>query len=136
MDLAKLAEQFLVDDDAPPERLGQLIQRLIPYCVVGKSGRVELTGATRSGKQGVKLVLAARLVASKLKGSSVGSEVTTEELSEFTSLPKNQAIARAKECVDEKFAERTARGSYRARKHKIEAFLNSLSQAGGSRRDS
>jgi hypothetical protein len=78
------------------------------------------------GKQQVKLVLAARLLASKLDDAILG-EVTVEQLSEYTGLPKDQAAARAKECMDERFADRSARGSYKARPLKVEEFLDGLS---------
>lgn len=132
MDLSKLKEQFLVEDDVKAERLGQLIQKLLPHCVVGKNGRVELKSTDLSAKQQVKLLLAARLVASKLE-PSVSGEVSAEEISEYTGLPKNQAIARARDCIGDKFAERAARGSYRARQHKIESFLSELPQAQNTR---
>lgn len=129
MDLKKLSQQFLIDDEAMPERLVELIQKLLQYCAVRKSGAVEIVRSNFSGKELVKLVLAARLVASKLEESSVNGEVTAEEIAEYTGLPKNQAAARAKETVDERFAERSARGSYRARQHKLDNFLSELSKA-------
>lgn len=126
MDLNKLTEQFLVDDEATPEKLGEWIQKLLPYCVVRKNGTVDMVGGKLSGKELVKLVLSARLVASKLKESSINSEVTAEEIAAYTGLPKNQAAARAKEAVDERFAERSARGSYKATQHKLNDFLGGL----------
>jgi predicted transcriptional regulator len=66
------------------------------------------------------------MVGSKIEGSSVNAEVTAEEISAYTGLPKDQVSARAKECVDEGFAERTNRGSYKARQFKIEAFVGGL----------
>jgi predicted mannosyl-3-phosphoglycerate phosphatase (HAD superfamily) len=128
MDLDKLSEQFLVSEEPSRDRLGGLIQRLLPHCVVRKNGTVDITHSDRPGKELVKLVLSARLVASKLKGSSVISEVTAEEISEYTGLPKNQAAARAKESVDDKFAERVGRGSYRARLQKVEQFVQGITE--------
>ena len=126
MELDKLKEQFLVDDDVRTERLEQLIRQALPHCVVDRKGGVHLRGPDRSGKDQVKLVLAGRLVASKLD-EAVSSDVSVDQLAEYTGLPKNQAAARAKECLDEKFAERSARGSYKARVNKVEEFLNALS---------
>ncbi len=125
MDLAKLRSEFLVDDEVSTERLSILIESLLPHCVVSKKGKVEIKRADLSGRQLVKLVLVARLVAHKLD-ESVGDEVNADELAESTGLPKNQATARAKECVDEGFAERSARGNYRARPRKVDAFLTEL----------
>src|SRR5580698_6877681 len=119
MSLEDLAGQFLVEDSIGSERLQRLLEKLLPHCVVHKNGAVDITG-NFSGKESVKLVLAARLVASKLKDSPVSGEVTLEEISAQTGLPKNQAAARAKDCVDEKFAERAGQASYKARQNKLE----------------
>jgi hypothetical protein len=101
------------------------ISRALPHCVVDKKGFVHIKDHNRPGRDQVKLVLAGRLLASKLDDAVI-SDVTVEQLAEYTGLPKNQAAARAKECLDEKFAERSARGSYRARVNKIEEFLDLL----------
>jgi hypothetical protein len=127
MSLDDLRSQFVVDDDVRSEKLEALIQRALPQCVVRKNGSVEIKRSDLTGKQTVKLVLAARLLASKLEESVVG-EVTVEQMSEYTGLPKDQAAARCKECLDERFAERSTRGTYRARMLKIEEFLDGLSQ--------
>ena len=102
-------------------RLEQLLRsKALPHCVVDKKGTVhpEERGPVR--KEQVKLVLTGRLIASKLE-AQVSGEVTVDQLAEYTGLPKNQAAARAKECLDEKFAERSVRGSYKARVHKLES---------------
>jgi hypothetical protein len=133
MSLEDLAGQFLVEDSMGSERLQRLIEKLLPYCVVHKNGQVDITATNFSGKELVKLVLAARLVASKLKDSPVNEEVTLEEISGQTGLPRNQATARAKDCVDEKFAERVGQASYKARQNKLEAFLEELNQVKGKK---
>jgi hypothetical protein len=125
MDIAKLRSDFLVDDEVSPERLLTLIESLLPHCVVSKKGKVEIKRAGLAGRQLVKLVLVARLAAHQLD-ETISDEVNADELSENTGLPKNQATARAKECVDERFAERSARGNYRARPRKVDGFLNEL----------
>jgi hypothetical protein len=125
MSLEELKEQFLVDDEIRTDRLEQLVRKALPHCVVDKKGAVHIKDVGRSGKEQVKLALAGRLVASKLD-EAVSGEVTVEQLAEYTGLPKNQAAARAKECLDEKFADRSSRGSYKARVNKVEEFLNSL----------
>ena len=60
MTLEQLREQFLVDDDVPNEKLEQLIQKALPYCIVRKNGSVELRRSDLSGKQQVKVTLTAR----------------------------------------------------------------------------
>lgn len=133
MSLDELGKQFLVDDEVRNERLEQLLKKALPHCVVDTKGTVHLKNLNLSGREQVKLVLAGRLIASKLPGAAVSNEVTVEQMAEYTGLPKNQATARAKECLDEKFAERSARGSYRARVHKVEQFLDTLTITSPSR---
>lgn len=128
MDLKSLSEKFLVSEETTPQVLTELIQGLLPHCVVRKNGAVDVTAASLSGGDLVRLVLAARLVASKLPDSAISSEVTTDEIAEYTGLPRNQAAARAKDTVDQKFSERSARGSYRARQNKVQEFLRSLAE--------
>jgi hypothetical protein len=129
MDIAELTGKFLIDDEIATDRLSQFIQQLLPYCKVRKNGKVDVLADNLSGRDRVKLVLAARLVASKLEGSAVNGDLCADEISEYADLPKNQAAARAKECADERFAERSARGSYKARPDKLPAFLKELAKA-------
>jgi hypothetical protein len=126
MDLEKLRKEFFVNTDLAEEDLAHLIQALRPFCAVDKSGNVKVRRADLSGRQQIKLVLAARLVAHKLN-ESISEEVDADDLSGSTGLPKNQAAARAKECVDEGFAERGARGSYRACAGELNGFFRELS---------
>jgi len=135
MTLEDLRERFVIDDEVRSERLEGLIQKALPHCVVHKNGGVEVKGARLSGRQLVKLVLAARLLASKLEGD-IACDVTVEQIAEYTGLPKAQAAARAKECLDERFAERSSRGSYKARLLKIDEFLDQLAQVEKSGRTS
>src|SRR5262249_24420994 len=132
--LEKLKEQFLVDDDVPNEKLEQLIQKALPHCMVRKNGAVDLRRSDLSGKQQVKLTLSARFLAAKLD-DSVLSDVTVEQLDEYTELPEDEAAERAKEWLDERFAERSSTGSYKARPLKIEEFLNALCQTKDVKRE-
>jgi hypothetical protein len=126
MTLEELRDKFLIDDEVRTERLERLINKALPHCVVHRNGSVELKQEGLAGKDQVKLVLTARVIASKLD-ESVSDEVAVDQIAEYTGLPKNQAAARAKECLDERFAERSSRGTYKARLMKIEEFLNALS---------
>jgi predicted mannosyl-3-phosphoglycerate phosphatase (HAD superfamily) len=132
MSLDDLRSQFVIDDNVRSEKLETLIQKALPNCVVRKNGSVEIKRTDLSGKQSVKLVLSARLLASKVD-DTVAAEVTVEQLAEYTGLPKDQAAARAKECLDERFSERSSRGSYKARLIRVEEFLDSLSQHRGAK---
>jgi hypothetical protein len=135
MSLEQLASEFLVDDEVGSKRLEKMIEKLLPFCLVRRNGAVEIVGGGLSGKDQVKLILSARLVASKLGGTAVTGDVTVDEVGQYTGLPRNQAAARAKECFDERFAERTSRGSYRARLHKLDDFLEQLSASRISKKD-
>jgi hypothetical protein len=129
VDIETLSKQFLVDDEVGSDRLGKIIEGLLPYCVVRTNGSVEVAVEKFSGKNQVKLVLASRLVASKLERSTVSGEVSASEISKYTGLPKNQAAARAKDCVDERFADRSTRGTYIARQNMLERFLAELTSS-------
>jgi hypothetical protein len=126
MDLKTLSEKFVISEETTPQLLAELIEGLLPHCVVRKNGVVDISAAGLSGGDLARLVLAARLVASKLPDSAISGDVTTDEIAEYTGLPRNQAAARAKDTVDQKFSERTARGSYRARQHKVRDFVRNL----------
>jgi len=130
MSIEELRNEFLVDDDLGEEKLASVIKRLLPICVVDKRGSVEIKRGGLSGRQLVKVVLAARLIAHVLD-QAISDELNAEELAANTGLPKNQASARAKEAFDEKFADRTARGNYRARMRKIHEFLDELTGKAG-----
>ncbi len=129
MSLDDLRGQFVVDDDVRNEKLEELINRMLPHCVVRKNGSVELKRSGLAGKQRVKLVLAARLLASKLD-DAIAEEVAVEQISDYTGLPKDQAAARAKECLDRNGSLSEAPGcSYKARILKVEEFLSGLAEA-------
>ncbi len=132
MDIDELKARFLVDGEIQKERLAQLVHKALEHCVVHKNGTVELKHKSLAGRDQVKLVLSARLLASQLDESR-SSDVTVEEIAESTGLPKNQVVARAKECLDERFSERSARGSYKARALKVEDFLDTLGRSKPSR---
>jgi Fic family protein len=134
MNMDELKAQFLVDDEVQVDRLARLVEKALQHCVVHKGGTVEVRDRSLPGKDQVKLVLSARLLASKLE-ESLSGDVTVEEIAKSTDLPKNQVAARAKECLDERFAERTTRGSYKARALKVEEFLDTLSKPKGARHE-
>lgn len=59
------------------------------------------------------------------------SEISVEELSANTGLPKDQVRARAAELVKEKLATSPKRGYYAAVPYKVEALVDSVSAADG-----
>ena len=122
-----LRRQFLVDEDLDEERLAALIKKLLPICVVNKKGVVQIKRSGLPGRDLVKIVLVARLVAHKLD-ESIPDELDAAALAANTGMPRNQVAARAKEVVDEAFAERTTRGNYRASLWKVNEFLEELTK--------
>lgn len=134
MDIDLLKAQFLVDGEVRSDKLARLVEKALEHCVVHKTGTVEVRDRSLPGKDQVKLVLSARLLASKLE-ETLSGDVTVEEIAKSTDLPKNQVAARAKECLDERFAERSARGSYKARALRVEEFLDTLSKPKGARHE-
>ncbi len=129
MSLDDLRRAFLVNEDLDEERLAALIKRLLPICVVDKNGVVQIKRPGLPGRSLVKIVLLARLVAHRLD-ESIPDELDAAGLAANTRMPKNQAAARAKEVVDEAFAERTTRGNYRACMWKVDEFLDELAEQG------
>jgi hypothetical protein len=124
MSLDQVARQFVVDEEIADERLERLIQKLLPFCVVSKTGAVRISASGLSGKDQMKLVLSARLAASRLKESPIRADVSAEEACAY----KNQVVARMKECADDGFADRVERGMYRARQHKLDGFIDELAE--------
>jgi hypothetical protein len=125
MSIDELKKKFFVDEDALKVRLEPIISKALLQCRIDKNGQVLITNRNLSGKDQLKLVLAARAIASQLD-PSVKAEVTTVEIGKYTGLPQNQIRARGKDATQEKFAESPKRGVYRAFVHRIEDFLDDI----------
>ena len=132
MNIEELKRQFIVEGDVLKERLETLVSQALRHCRIDKSGQVLITDTQLSGRDQVKLVLAARAIAALLD-ENIRPEVSVVEIGKCTGLPANQVRARGKESIEDKFAESTGAGVYRAIPHKIEAFLDSLSIAAKSK---
>ena len=128
MSIDELKKQFLVDEDVVKERIENLLTKVLPHCVVDKKGTVHINDSKMSGPNKFKLVLCARYLASQLD-AKISSAVPIADVETSTGLPASQVRARAKDAVDCKFAETDSQGVYRAKPHKIEAFLDSLGSA-------
>lgn len=126
MNLEELKKKFIVDDDVLKARLQTIVSKALDHCQLDKHGQVLISNTKLSGRDKVKLTLAARAIAAQLD-PKISPEVTGPEIGKYTGLPINQVRARAKEAVDDKFAESTQAGTYRAMPHKIESFLDSIS---------
>ncbi len=130
MSIEELKKEFIVDEDALKTRLEPIISKAMVHCKIDKRGQVLLLNPLLSSKEQLKLILAARAIASQLE-SSIAAEVTTEEIRKFSGLPQDQVRARGKDAIAEKFAQSASRGVYRAFAHKIEDFLDSLPKPAG-----
>jgi hypothetical protein len=126
MNLEELKKKFIVDDDVLRARLQTIVSKALDHCQLDKHGHVLISNAKLSGRDKVKLTLAARAIAAQLD-PKISPEVTGPEIGKYTGLPINQVRARAKEAVDDRFAESPQMGTYRAMPHKIEPFLDSIS---------
>jgi hypothetical protein len=126
MNIEELKKQFIVEGDVLKERLEPLVSQALKHCRIDKSGQVLITDPQLSGRDQVKLVLAARAIAAQFD-DNIRPEVSVVEIGKCTGLPANQIRARGKESIEDKFAESSAAGVYRAIPHKIEAFLDNLS---------
>ena len=138
MSLEELKRQFIVDDDVLKSRLEPIVAKALAHCRIDKIGQVHITNTKLSGKDQVKLALAARAIGSQMDATIV-AEVTVAEISRYTGLPGNQVRARGKDAIEDKFAQSPRSGVYCAFPHKVEAFLDSISAAqskGKSSKDS
>jgi len=121
-----LKSLFIVDDVIQSEKIESLVRKALAFCVVGKNGAVHFKDEKLSARNKIKLTLAARALASQMD-DQINSAVSNEELAGSTGLPSNQIRARLTEIQNENFADSAGRGSFKARTHKIESFLDELS---------
>jgi hypothetical protein len=132
MGIEELRKQFIVDENVLKARLEPVVNKALAHCRIDKDGRVEIRDTRLSGKEQVKLTLAARAIGSEMD-SAISPEVSVVEISKFTGLPANQVRARGRDAIEDKFAQSPRSGVYRALPHKIEAFLDTLAAATAKR---
>jgi hypothetical protein len=125
MSIEELKKAFIVDDDLFRARLESIVTKALAHCRMDKNGNVEIKNPKLSGRDQVKLTLAARAIAAEMD-PAISADVTVAQLAKSTGLPPNQVRARGKDAIVERFAESPRTGVYRAMPHKIEAFLNEL----------
>lgn len=126
--IEELKKQFFVDEDFLKVRLEPIVAKALTHCRINENGHVLITDANLSGKEQVKLVLAARAIGSQMD-AGISPDVSVAEISKFTGLPGNQVRARGKDAIEDRFAQSPKTGVYRALSHKVEAFLDSLNAA-------
>jgi hypothetical protein len=110
MSIDDLKKQFIVNEDVLKSRLEPVVTKALTHCRIDKDGRVEIRSTRLSGKDQVKLTLAARVI---------GAEMDR---------------ARGRDAIEDKFAQSPRLGIYRALPHKVEQFLDSLPAAQTSKR--
>jgi hypothetical protein len=128
MNIEELKKRFIVDEDVLRARLEPILAKAIGHCQIDKNGQVLITDTKLSGKERVKLTLAARSIGSQLD-PTISAEVSVGEIAKFAGLPTNQVRARGKDAIAERFAQSPRSGVYSALPHKIEPFLDSLEAA-------
>ena len=126
MSLEELKKQFFVDEDALKTRIEPVVAKALKHCRIDKNGQVLILDSSLSGKDKVRLTLAARAIAAQLD-AQIPAEVKVTDIAKYTGLPANQIRARGKDAIEDKFAESPEAGVYRAFPHKIEEFLDSIS---------
>ncbi|MGA3135965.1 MAG: hypothetical protein ABSC88_08240 [Terracidiphilus sp.] len=125
MSIEELRKKFIVEDDVLRNRLEAIATKALVHCVVDKKGAVHFNNPRLTGREKLRLTLAARAIASQME-SGVRAEVSVAELSENCGVPKNQVRARAADLINEKSATSRKRGYYTAVPHKVEALLDSI----------
>jgi hypothetical protein len=133
MGIEELKKQFIVDEDVLKSRLEPVVAKALAHCRIDKDGRVEIRSTRLSGKDLVKLTLAARVIGAEMD-PSISPEVSVAEITKSTGLPANQVRARGKDAIEDKFAQSPRSGIYRAHPHKVEQFLDGLPAAQTSKR--
>src|ERR687892_531392 len=99
----ELRKKFILDEDAATERVERLVAEMCEWCVVDSKGRVIIQREELASRDRVKLVLAARWLASELDGG-IQPGVSVAELEASTGLPRDQLRARLSELVRSRFA--------------------------------
>jgi hypothetical protein len=125
MSIEELKKKFIVDDDALKNRLEAIATKALKHCVLDTKGNVLFNDPKLTPTERLRLTLAARAIGSQMD-SKMKSEVSIDELSENSGLPKNQVRARAAELVKQKLAVSPKRGVYKAVAHKVEALIDSV----------
>jgi hypothetical protein len=125
MSIEELKKQFIVDEDVLKSRLEPVVAKALVHCRIDKDGRVEIKSTRLSGKDLVKLTLAARVIGAEMD-PAISPEVSVAEITKSTGLPANQVRARGKDAIEDKFAQSPRSGTYRALPHKVEQFLDGL----------
>jgi ATP-dependent protease HslVU (ClpYQ) ATPase subunit len=121
----ELRKRFILDEDAASERIERLVAELCEWCVVESKGRVIIKRDDLASRERVRLVLAARWLASQLD-DTIQAEVSVAELEASTGLPRDQLRARLSELARSRFTTVASRGVYVAVPTQVEALAREL----------
>jgi hypothetical protein len=102
--------------------------KALQHCVLDTKGNVHFNNSKLNSREKLRLTLAARAIGAQMD-TKMKSEVSVEELSVNTGLPRNQVRARAAELVKEKLASSPSRGHYAAVPYKVEALIDSVADS-------
>lgn|GEM_PF-4479561 len=125
MSIEELKKRFIVDDDALKSRLEAIATKALDRCVLDTKGNVHFNNPKLNPREKLRLTLAARAIGAQMD-SKFKAEVSVEELSVNSGLPKDQVYARAGELVKQKLATSPKRGYYAAIPYKVEALIDSV----------
>jgi hypothetical protein len=131
--LKELKSKFIIyQGQFEEERTPMLIEKVLKFVRVSKDGKVifQTRGALNNINQ-VKLVLVARFLANKLE-PSISSEVSVNEIVDFTGIEIKQVSARLSTFVNERFAIRSERGVFSVAPFFVEVFLNEIDKRSNS----
>jgi hypothetical protein len=123
--MEELKKKFIVEEKLDEKRIGNFVERTLPFCKVTKDGMIIIEIKGLKALEKVKLALVARFLANKLD-NSIPAEISNGELSTSLSIPEDQIRARMAELGEEKFATQVKRGLHQANPLQIERVIEEL----------
>jgi hypothetical protein len=92
MSIEDIRKKFIVDDDALKSRLEAIAAKALQLCVLDRKGNVHFSNSKLTPRERLRLTLAARAIGAQLD-DKLKAEVSVDDLSANTGLPKNQVRA-------------------------------------------
>jgi hypothetical protein len=120
-----LKNSFFVDENPDDKKVEEYTKKIMPYCRPNKQGAPVFSNQDIKSLDRIKAFLVVRYIANHWE-TSIPREIVLDEFVNLLDIPKTQVIARLKDIRDEKFADVTDSGSYRAKPNKIPEFLDRL----------
>lgn len=124
----ELKKDFIVDEQYyEKEKMPELIKGLSKFCKVGTGGKIYIEFNNLTTRERIKLVFAARLLASKLEKNII-PQMSVDEVVDSANVPRDQVIARLSEFASEGFLSKINKGVYVATPFYIERFLEEINK--------